>query len=412
MRAAPDPTGLYFGAVMAAYPLAKAPIVPLVGHVSDRFGHRAVLTSALLFLGLTFILTTCVNGYNGLMGCRLLTGLAGANGALLHAWIPKLASPADHILFFADLSLAWNLAAVITKYAVPVFGESLEVCFAVGAGCLVLSAGLVLLTFWFASDSGVIVSDKVADAESAALVKAPHGGRPWTALPPHGNLRPPSLDADATTSTNRPGDLRTDEAGTLYSSLLAFLSDRVVCAIILCEFLTPRFNYFLATTDKGATASVVADIQGNAALLALAAQTFGFNTLIYRSVDKKACAVVGLVLKAVPVLLMTSASLATFHSLALFYALACSVVEPACRTVLQSRASRTNHGHSVGAWVGWLHTARALSQLISTMTSSYLANSTQLLYCPSVAIMLVVTAVAYSSVPYPPSTESARSKEA
>jgi hypothetical protein len=46
------------------------------------------------------------------------------------------------------------------------------------------------------------------------------------------------------------------------------------------------------------------------------------------------------------------------------------------------------------------------------MTSSYLANSTQLLYCPSVAIMLVVTAVAYSSVPYPPSTESARSKEA
>eukprot|EP00035_Acanthoeca_spectabilis_P032016 m.16778 g.16778 ORF g.16778 m.16778 type:complete len:455 (-) comp5093_c0_seq2:33-1397(-) len=394
---APDDTGIYFGIVLAAYPLAKTPIVPLIGHESDRFGHRAVLTTSLMALGFCFALTTCVTGYNELLFCRLLTGAAGGNGALLHAWIPKLAHKEDHILFFADLSMAWSFAAVIAKYAVPLFDENFVVCFSVAAMCQAMSAGLVLLTFWLDAES---ISEPTEHSDDTSAQPA----RPWSTPAPRGSQ--PAVE-----NTGLKSAAAAENQVSLWQSLCAFLSDRVVCIVLLCELLTPRFDHFLASKDKGATASVVADIQGNAALLSLAAQTVGFNKYIYRTVERKASAVFGLIIKAGLTFMMTTSSLWTFHMLALLYALTNSVVEPACRTVLQSRATVSNHGAAVGAWVGWLHTARAVTQLMATMTSSYLASNLQLLYCPSISIMLVATAFSYRSVPYSTANTAQKLKE-
>jgi MFS family permease len=111
----PDDDGMYFGILFSCYPLAKAPLVPLVGYASDRYGHRVILTGSLLLLGAALAATALTTSYTGLLMCRLLTGAAGANGALLHAWIPKLAAPDEHIYFFADLTMAWSLAFVLGK---------------------------------------------------------------------------------------------------------------------------------------------------------------------------------------------------------------------------------------------------------------------------------------------------------
>eukprot|EP00041_Stephanoeca_diplocostata_P032018 m.1014044 g.1014044 ORF g.1014044 m.1014044 type:complete len:219 (-) comp24068_c0_seq36:3389-4045(-) len=105
-----------YASIFSAYPLAKIPMTPVAGHVADIHGVATTLAATLLALSTCFALTGAQSTFLGLFVCRIGTGVCGATGALLQAWIPHLvASSTDHIVYFSDNVLALNLANVVVR---------------------------------------------------------------------------------------------------------------------------------------------------------------------------------------------------------------------------------------------------------------------------------------------------------
>jgi hypothetical protein len=187
------------------------------------------------------------------------------------------------------------------RYAVPRFGENFVICFSVAALSVVLSAGLVVLTFWLESHvdgtanggggGGVldVVSVRVVgnnydddggsgDAEDADVEDDSHRDMPEVKRTWSSNLRRTSHSAsDASHAVGGGvgsgsgggggggggsavgsggggvadgGHEQVVGAATLGQSFMSFASDWVVVAILLCDVLTPRFDLFLASETK------------------------------------------------------------------------------------------------------------------------------------------------------------------
>lgn len=76
-----------YGVVMAAYPVAKALVTPVLGSMADAYGHRRVLMVSMGVTGLCFWGMGACGSLTCLLTLRFLSGLFAGIGAVLTALI-------------------------------------------------------------------------------------------------------------------------------------------------------------------------------------------------------------------------------------------------------------------------------------------------------------------------------------
>ena len=76
-----------YGVVMAAYPVAKALVTPVLGSMADAYGHRRVLMASMGVTGLCFWGMGACGSLTCLLTLRFLSGLFAGIGAVLTALI-------------------------------------------------------------------------------------------------------------------------------------------------------------------------------------------------------------------------------------------------------------------------------------------------------------------------------------
>ena len=99
--------------VIAAYSLAQFLMMPIWGHLSDRFGRRPILLFSMLGHAATYCLLAVADTWYLLLAARVLGGITAANLATAYAYTADITPKSGHAKAFGRISAAFGLGFVI-----------------------------------------------------------------------------------------------------------------------------------------------------------------------------------------------------------------------------------------------------------------------------------------------------------
>jgi len=103
----------YGGWLYFVYAVAQFFCAPVIGNLSDRFGRRPVLLSALFALGIDYAVMGMAPGLAWLFVGRLISGIAGASFTPAYAYIADITPPEKRAQSFGFVSAAFGLGFVL-----------------------------------------------------------------------------------------------------------------------------------------------------------------------------------------------------------------------------------------------------------------------------------------------------------
>lgn len=189
----------------------------------------------------------------------------------------------------------------------------------------------------------------------------------------------------------------------MYHSFICLASDTTIVAHLVCVIFVPRLDYALLAKEKNGSPTTVASIYATGQLAAFFIHSLSIPAWCCRVLGTRLVVVGGSALVAVPVLLMPTSTLTTFEYLGLVYMVLSAIAEPGSRKVIQDRAPPGE----MSVWVGWLHSARSLSQLTSTFSGAWLMSQGSKSLCVCIAIFQLIVSLVY----YMMTTEIHKSKK-
>ncbi|MGC4116325.1 MAG: MFS transporter [Myxococcales bacterium] len=138
-------TGVWVGALMAAYSAAQFLGAPLLGRLSDRYGRRPLLLLSLAGSALSLALSGVASSLSVLIAARALAGLFGGSIATAQAYVADVTSEEERAKYLGLLGASIGLGFVFG----PALGAALS-RFGFGAAAFA-SAGLAAANFVFAA---------------------------------------------------------------------------------------------------------------------------------------------------------------------------------------------------------------------------------------------------------------------
>ena len=95
------------------YAITQFFCAPLMGNLSDRFGRRPVLLSALFALGIDYVVMGLAPGLAWLFAGRFVAGIAGASYSPAYAYIADITAPEKRAQSFGFVGAAFGLGFVL-----------------------------------------------------------------------------------------------------------------------------------------------------------------------------------------------------------------------------------------------------------------------------------------------------------
>ncbi len=114
---------LYAGWITFVYAATQFIFAPVIGGLSDRFGRRPVLLTALLGFGLNYILLGLAPTIFWLFLGRFLSGITGASFTTASAYIADISKPEQRSQNFGLIGAAFGLGFIIGPALGGVLGE-------------------------------------------------------------------------------------------------------------------------------------------------------------------------------------------------------------------------------------------------------------------------------------------------
>ena len=107
------PAAAYGGWLSFAFAVVQFFCAPILGNLSDRFGRRPVLLSALFALGLDYLIMGVAPTIGWLFFGRIVAGITGASWTPAYAYIADVSSPEKRAQNFGLLGAAFGLGFII-----------------------------------------------------------------------------------------------------------------------------------------------------------------------------------------------------------------------------------------------------------------------------------------------------------
>ncbi len=125
----------WFMALGAGYGLMQFLFAPILGAVSDRFGRKIVLLTAIMALGLHYALIATAVSVWVLLGARLFGGITGASFSVANAYLADISAPEERARNFGLVGAAFGLGFICGPMLGGILGEiDLRLPFYVAAG--------------------------------------------------------------------------------------------------------------------------------------------------------------------------------------------------------------------------------------------------------------------------------------
>lgn len=130
----------YYGFFAATYAVMQLIFAPVLGGLSDRFGRRAVLLTALFGSSLDYLLMAFAPSWGWLLLGRALSGLSGASIGPATAYIADVSPPEKRAANFGLIGMAFGLGFIAGPALGGLLGHyGLRVPFFVAAGLTFLN---------------------------------------------------------------------------------------------------------------------------------------------------------------------------------------------------------------------------------------------------------------------------------
>ena len=107
------PAAAYGGWLSFVFAVVQFFCAPILGNLSDRFGRRPVLLSALFVLGLDYLIMGVAPTIGWLFFGRIVAGITGASWTPAYAYIADVSSPEKRAQNFGLLGAAFGLGFII-----------------------------------------------------------------------------------------------------------------------------------------------------------------------------------------------------------------------------------------------------------------------------------------------------------
>ena len=134
-------SGLWVGILTTAYSAAQFAGAPIIGRLSDRFGRRPILLTALAGSALSLTMTGLATNLYMLVAARALAGLFGGSIAAAQAYVADVTTVTDRSKYMGLLGASIGMGFVFG----PAIGAALS-SFGFGAAALV-AAGIAGVNF-------------------------------------------------------------------------------------------------------------------------------------------------------------------------------------------------------------------------------------------------------------------------
>jgi DHA1 family tetracycline resistance protein-like MFS transporter len=108
-----DAAARYGGWLSFVYALMQFFCAPVLGNLSDRFGRRPVLLSALLALGLDYLIMGFAPAIEWLFAGRMIAGIAGASFTPAYAYIADVTPPEKRAQNFGLMGAAFGIGFIL-----------------------------------------------------------------------------------------------------------------------------------------------------------------------------------------------------------------------------------------------------------------------------------------------------------
>jgi MFS transporter, DHA1 family, tetracycline resistance protein len=128
-------------ALSVSYALMQFLCAPLLGALSDRFGRRPVLISAIVVLGIHYFLIATAPSLVILLLARILGGITGASFTVANAYLADISPPQERAKSFGFVGAAFGLGFTIGPMVGGVLGNiDLHLPFYAAAGLSFVNA--------------------------------------------------------------------------------------------------------------------------------------------------------------------------------------------------------------------------------------------------------------------------------
>jgi DHA1 family tetracycline resistance protein-like MFS transporter len=108
-----DAQTYWFGALMLAFGGAQFICAPLLGALSDHFGRRPVLLTAIAGLGAMYLATALATSLEQLLAIRLFGGALAANFSVANAYVADVTSPENRAKSFGMIGAAFGIGFIV-----------------------------------------------------------------------------------------------------------------------------------------------------------------------------------------------------------------------------------------------------------------------------------------------------------
>lgn len=141
-----DAQTYWYGALIATFGVAQFVCAPLLGALSDHYGRRPVLLTAISGLGLMFFLTPLVNSLTQLLATRIFGGALAANFSVANAYVADVSSHENRAKSFGKIGAAFGIGFILGPMLGGLLGHlDIRLPFFVAAGLSLLN----FLYGWF-----------------------------------------------------------------------------------------------------------------------------------------------------------------------------------------------------------------------------------------------------------------------